>query len=310
MTRRMLPALAGLSVLLSVIWLGLSYRAVHAQVSMNITGLPEKGLHLVGTGDPGFGRLLKSLPGDETTPELDALRPYSVILQNKSLQTVVAYVLRWEYTNLDGKRIHMDLSDGEITRLMDGPTRKVPTEYDENGPALDPHSWVLATPSTVLKTSSGARDRANDPNYQAFLQRIVTRFNQGQDFSVTLDGAFFEDGSFVGPNRSHLFENFSSEVSARQNLVQQIVDAAQAGRSVNEVAREIQASLPDSPPKLTRASDGTIRGDDQYYRHKYASRFLSVYRNAGQESALEWAKNLRFQNVPRLTTQDSKKVEP
>ena len=309
MIRRLLPTVAGISVLFLVIAVVIASRAIHAQVSMIVTGLPDEGLILIGPADAGFNKHLKGLLADETTPELDALRSYSVILRNNSRQTVIAYALRWEYTNTDGKRVHVDLSDGQITRLMNGAIRKTRTEHDKVGPAIEAHSWVVATPATILKTSSGARDRANDSNYQDFLQKLVTRF-QGKDVSVTLDGAFFEDGSFVGPNGSHLFENFGSEVSAQQNLLQHVIEAAQQGRSMDDVAREIQASLPDSPPKPTLAPDGTILLDDQYYRHKYASRFLSVYRNAGQESALGWAKDHLFQNPPKLTNLNSKETKP
>jgi hypothetical protein len=310
MIRRLLPPIAGVSVLFLVIAVAMTSRAVHAQVSMTVTGLPDKGLILIGPADPRFDKLLKGLLGDETTPELDALRPYSVILHNNSSQTVVAYALRWEYTRPTGKRVHVDLSDGQITRLMDGATRKTPTEYDKVGPGIDPHSWAVATPPTVLKTSSGARDRAKDANYQDFLQKLVTRFGQGQDVSITLDGAFFEDGSFVGPNKTHLFENFTTEVLAKQNFVQQVVVAAQQGRSMDDVARELRASLPDSPAKPTLASDGTIRGDEQYYRYEYASRFLSIYRNAGQESALGWAKSHLIQNPPKLRNLNSEETNP
>ncbi len=310
MIRRLLPTIAGVSVLFLVIAVALTNRAVHAQVSMTVTGLPDKGLILIGPADPRFDKLLKGLLANETTPELDALRPYSVILHNDSRQTVVAYALRWEYTNPNGKRVHVDLSDGQITRLMDGVIRKTPTEYDKVGAGIDPRSWVVATPSTVLKTSSGAGDRAKDANYQDFLQKLVTRFSQGQDVSITLDGAFFEDGSFVGPNRSHLFENFTAEVLAKQAFVQQVVVAAQRGQSMDDVAREIQTSLPDSLAKPTLASDGTMRGDEQYYRYKYASRFLLIYHNSGQESALAWAKTHLIQNPPKLRNLNAEEAKP
>jgi hypothetical protein len=291
----------GFTVLLTLILVGWQWRRVNAQETMRIIDLPDSGLKLVQSQDPNFNNLIKASLAGEAVPELDALKPYTVILQNNSSSVLVAYAVRWEYTKPDGRRAHVDYSDGQVGRLLDGAIRKPITPYDEGGAMLYPHSFVVVTPTTTLKTASGARDRASDPNYQALLQKLASRFSQGQDVSATLDGAFFEDGSFVGANNTHFFEKFTSEVRARQNLAQRIVESIGQGRSVRDVAREIQESLPAVPPKLALAPEGTLQGYDDYYKHEYASAFLSVYRNSGQEAALAWAQSNLFRNPPRLS---------
>jgi len=97
------------------------------------------------------------------------------------------------------------------------------------------------------------------------LQRLSSRFNEARDISATIDGAFFENGSFVGADNTRFFKKFTSEVHARQSLAQRIVESGRRGRDVTYVAREIQESLPTVPPKLTLASYGTLQEYEDYY---------------------------------------------
>lgn len=301
-----LRILAGSSILLTILAISWQWHRAYAQEIMRISDLPNYGLTLLSSQDHDFERLLTTVLGNETTPETDSLKPYTVVLRNNSTKTLVAYSLRWEYTNPEGRRIHVDYSDGEITRLLDGATRKPTTEYSKAGPTLEPHSFVIVTPSMALKTNSGSRERASDPAYKNVLQRLNSRFSQGRDISVTVDGAVFEDGTFVGQNATHLFEKFGAELRAEQKLIEEVVLAAQQNRNMGDVVREIQASLPSSPPQLYFAPDGELSGYDEYYRYQYTSRFVSIYRNSGEKSALEWAQSNLFRNTPKLISLGAK----
>jgi hypothetical protein len=275
---------------------------VNARETMRAVGIPDAGLVLIKAGEPQFNELAKHLLGDQFPPELEMLKPYSAVLYNRSDKTVVAYALRWEYTSASGKLVHIDLSDGEVTSLLDGETKKTTGEYEKAGPAVAGRSWIVVTPPTALKTNSGAKERASDSNHQNFLQTLASRFSQATDISITLDGAFFEDGSFVGPNNARLFENFSSELKAKQNLMSYIVMATQEGGSFSDIAQEIQASLPGSPPRLRIEPDGSISGYYEHYNYIYASQFLSTYRNSGEEATLAWAHYHLFRNPPKLAS--------
>jgi len=301
-----LRILAGSSILFIILVVSWQRHRAYAQEIMQIKDLPNYGLTLLSSQDHFFEKLLTSVLGNETTPETDSLKPYTVILRNNSTKILVAYSLRWEYTNPDGRRIHVDYSDGDIARLMDGSARKATTDYYKAGPTLEPNSLVIVTPSIALKTNSGSRERASDPNYKDVLRRLNSRFSQARDISVTVDGAVFEDGTFVGPNATHLFEKFGAELRAEQQLTEQVVLAANQNRSMGDVVREIQASLPNSTPQLYFAPDGTLSGYDEYYRYQYASRFASIYRNSGERSALEWAQSNLLRNAPRLISLGAK----
>jgi hypothetical protein len=304
---RILVGVSVLTVSVAVLW---QRHWVYAEEPMRINDLPKSGLKLLSYRDGHFEKLLKMSLANDSTPELELLKPYTVILQNNSNKILVAYALRWEYTNEKGQRVHIDYSDSQISRLMDGSFRRPTTEFDKSGPTLEPYSWLIIAPSTSLKTSSGARERADDPDYQRLLQKLSKRLGEALDVSVTLDGAIFEDGSFNGPNASHLLEHFVAELRAKQNLTENIVKAVQQGKTLSEVARDIQVSVSGSRPKLSTASDGTINGYNEYYSFLYASKFLTVYRNSGEESALAWAESNRFQYPPKIVNLNELDAKP
>ncbi|HTS06775.1 MAG TPA: hypothetical protein VMP68_14440 [Candidatus Eisenbacteria bacterium] len=106
---------------------------------MRVIDLPEFGLKLIRSQDPSFDMLLRTSLGGEATPELDVLKPYTAILQNNSSNVLVAYSVRWEYTRPDGRLVHVDYSDGQIGRLLDGAVSRPITAYDEGSAMLYPH---------------------------------------------------------------------------------------------------------------------------------------------------------------------------
>ena len=306
MTRK-LPVVAGVAILLVTVVCSWSWRRVRAQGTMRTIGIPEAGLALIGPGDPDFDHLASSVLGGGFDPEFDAQRDYSVILHNQSEKRVVAYAVRWEYTEPDGKRISVAAKSGWIKRLLDGGKRRADAGDDRYGPALLPHAWVIILPYSGYKKIAWSNTPSNwavnkapgDPRYMWYVSHFVSRFSQATDLEAMLDGAFFEDGSFVGPDKSGLFGDFKSELTARQNLVSYILRSAQRGRDLDDVAKEIQASFPSSPP-APRELPGGPPDWSEYHKYFYTKLFLMAYSHGGRDMALRWAQDNLFQQPPEL----------
>src|SRR5918912_2147203 len=71
-------------------------------VAMNVKDLPEHGLILVTSADPSFSELTANLY-QESDNSMEALKPFSVLLKNMGNKTVIAYQLKWELTQPDGR---------------------------------------------------------------------------------------------------------------------------------------------------------------------------------------------------------------
>jgi hypothetical protein len=273
---------------------------VSAQETILAVGISEAGLALVTPMEPGFDSMVKKLVGADCVPELDALRAYSVVLYNHPNQTVVAYYLRWEFTEPNGNRTQIDMTENRITRFLDGGNKKTDAENDGVGPTIAPQSWVVVTPRRVVKTGAGAESRSSNGRYVSHLEQVSSKFAVATNIQVSLDGAFFEDGSFVGPNESHFFEIIKSQVGAKQNLLSYILMSVGHGRTLDDVVNGLQASLPVSRPELRRTPDGSVGGLDDYFRFQYVSEFLGIYKGNGASLALGWAHEGLYQHPPRL----------
>jgi hypothetical protein len=297
MVRRILPTIAGVSVLCLVISVALTSRAVHAQVSMNATGLPDKGLILIGPADPGFEEKAASVLNGRKDFTFETLKPYSVILQNTSQKTVVAYSLRWEYPAPKGQIGIWDRSFGQGSRLLDGGKRKTNGADDKRGPTIGPGEWKLITPKSYIGTESRVTSdaQAADQGYRTYLKSVADRLGGGE-LTVTLDGAFFEDGTFVGPDRAGYFDIFKADVTARHDLMTRVVAAGKTGQGLAQVASEIESAL---PAQKTPLRPGATPADYyEYYKYQYATEFLNVRKQRGDQDALGIAYFHSFEHPP------------
>jgi hypothetical protein len=245
--------------------------------------------------------LAKGLLGEASDPEFEVLRNYAVILSNTTEKTVVAFDVRWEYTDADGRRIPIDARDGRVGWLTGGP------RYAHNklthSPVLPAYSSTIMMPIVGFRKATTTSKRASDPRHLEDLRDSISGLGAGSDIVATLDGAFFADGSFVGPDRSGFFTAFQAELTARQNLAAFILQAVQGGRDMDDVAKEIEATYLSAPPETREApyADGSDGGWGQFYRFWYAQQFLNAYHAGGKEAGLGWARQNFFQHVPQLT---------
>lgn len=297
---RKLPTIAGLALLFVVLLCSWAWRRVGAQRTMRAVTIPDSGLKLVGPEDPQFESLSKTLLHGEAVPEFEVLKPFTVLLVNQSGKALVAYSVRWEYTKPTGERIHADVSDGHIRRLLDGGRKRTDADEDRGAGSVESGSLVIVTPRTSLKSNLGAQARVGRSDYVSGLEKLASRLAAGTDVAATLDGAFFEDGSFVGSDETGFFEAFKSKVDEQQVIGDYVMKSFESGRSLEDLARELENSLPKNRPQLEPKPDGSISGWNEFYRYQFTSDFLSVYRRDGQDSALRWAYHYSFRRPPNL----------
>ena len=215
----------------------------------------------------------------------------------------MAYSLRWEYPAPKGQIGTWDQSIGQGSRLLDGGKRKTNPSDDKRGPTIDPGEWKLITPKSYIgnDTSVEPSALAADQGYRTYLQSIVTRLGGGH-LTVTLDGAFFEDGTFVGPDRIGYFDIFKAQVTARHDLMARVVAANKAGQGLAQVASEIETSLPASRNELRAGA--TPADHYEHYKNLYATEFLNVRKKLGDQGALGLAHFYSFEHPPVLVKKD------
>lgn len=275
---------------------------VHAQSPMIVTGIPEQGLMLIGPTSADFQQMADNVLQGRTDYVFEQLRPYSVILQNTTQKIIVGYALRWEYLGPNGKRIPVDKTIGQVKALRDGLFPKSKSTYGMTA-VIAPGSWRIVTPQSVVGSDTAVTSPAliANPEFVKFMAYKADKLQNAQNLTVSLDGVFFDDGTFVGPDRSAFFEVFQWELEAKQHLLEHILRAVRAGQDPDTVAAQIENSLPKIPPQTTMPTDSNAStAFKNFFTYRYAAEFLRIYRGSGREPALGWAYQNIFHHPPQL----------
>lgn len=291
--------LPGLSFLLLVIFAASNMGGVRAQTPMQIKGIPEKGLVLVGANDPLFPSMVNTILNGRDDLLYNTFQPYSVVLWNKTGKTVVEYCLRWEFTKPDGKRVAWDMSYGDTMGLLDGSTPKAGALIGKLTAIVRPNEWTIVTPKSQLGSMSQVTpsSRASIGAYMASVQNDLGILRSGSDLTISLDGAFFDDGTFVGPDQSGFFDRFKAQVTAKQDVMNQVLDGVAKGQSFESIAQQLKGSVPPADALLQHTAAGDWY---QFFRSQDVSHFVRNREMWGDEKAITLARKQRFEHLPNF----------
>ena len=263
-------------------------------IKIHIKDLPADGLVIIKPSDPSFEvKFARQMEG-RSNNIADRIRPFSVFLENRSEQTVVAYIIQWCFTRRDGTNDCYKEAFAEPRALMEGssisdnaeaPTRKVRPGSAQFISLISPDAAGLfrvpISPDEAERMRQGSM-----PDMDEILERSNLELTKYTDVTVALDGAFFDDGTFVGDDTSGFFGQINSQVQAKRDLLNELAVAApdnsgdKAFAYLEIVANEQAAAI---GPKSTSADHYS------YYRKFYAKQIISSCRVLGTERGLAMA---------------------
>ena len=303
MRKTAILALIIISVIAVAAGLILSRSARAMSVKVHKKDLPEHGLVIIGPADPSFDALLTARLKGKPNEVIDRLKPFSFFVENRSNRTVVAYSLQWCFTKTDGtNECHAD-SLTNPRALMDGDN--LPDEMIEQSGRIKPHSTRFFSPispdgSGSLSVPANPEEveqlkRGVSPDRGKLLQRYELELSKYSDITFTIDGAFFDDGTFVGPDVTGFFGETKAMISARYDVLNEIMrGVSNPGKNKEDVFKEVETMA--NEPEITLNSKSTFDDRYKYYKKRYAAEILRSRRGVGDEKALKLA--LRPMNKP------------
>jgi hypothetical protein len=275
----------------------LSRSARAMSIKVHKKDLPEHGLIIIGPSDPSFDALLAGHLKGEPNEVLDNLKPFSFFVENRSKQTVVAYTLEWCFTKPDGTNDCYRQSVVNPRPLMDGGGDLPEVMVEQSGrikPASSRFFSLIAADGSggfrvpVSPEEAEQFKRGLKPDRWALLQRYGAELSKYSDITFSLDGAFFDDGTFIGPNTTGLFEQTMAQINAKRDLLNEITHSlSKAGKSKDAVFRELEDTT--KQPKVSLDSKSTPEDHYKYHRRFYAAEILRSRGVLGDEKALATA---------------------
>jgi hypothetical protein len=244
--------------------------------------LPKHGLVLVPPSSEAYGPLLSDIerrmanPIDGSPPFPEQLRPRiypedratSAILLNRSSKTIAALHVVWRFETETGRSYRQ--SQGMLS------PQGLLLRFGRQDAHLKLHGYwhtILPGSKRYLGQSGMAGDntdvRPPAPNEEWRGGMIGSTGRGGgnrrellRQVTLALDGVFFLDGEFVGPNADRLFEQTVADAEAHLTVGRIAREGHDQGRRPTEILAEIERATgpaPDRPPMdlVFRNADAT-----------------------------------------------------
>jgi len=282
-------------------------------VQINIKDLPEYGLKLIAPTDPTFDGKLSTLLRNHPNSVAEESKPYSVLLENTGKKTVVGYRLRWDLIKADGTVSMRQAGGVNMGAFMDEARPGLENPSLSSGFAIGPRAMAFVSPAGSLGENdnggmtgyaSGSKDRAaldrlrqsaKDKRYPSLADVVIADIQNCTSMTVSLDGVFFEDGTFVGPDTTEFFVMVEARVNARRDLMQEIAFAVERKRSMDAIFDYIN-EVASSPLPVQKMNQGDLynlfkRSDaEEMLRMKAALSSQKAVGMALQQSRKAWSK--------------------
>jgi hypothetical protein len=281
-------------------------------VQINIKDLPEYDLKLIAPTDPIFDGKLSTLLKNHPNPLAESLRSYSVLLENTGKKTVVGYRLRWDLIKADGTVSMRQAGGVNMGTFMDEARPSLENPSLSSGFAIGPRAiaFVSLAGSSgdndnggIMGYASGSANRAildqlrqgaKDKQYSSLADTITAELQNCTSITVSLDGVFFEDGTFVGPDTTEFFVTVEASVNAKRDLVQEIAFAVEHKRSMDAIFDYIN-EVASSPPPVQKMNKGDI---------------YNLFKKSNAEEMLRMRAAMSSQKAVEMVLQQSRKVWP
>lgn len=297
----MKPILFALTLMaLGVMAVGIYSRGGSAHnmtVRHNINDLPEHGLTIITASDPRFEEEMSAFMGEadgDLDRHLEATRPFCIFLRNTGTQEVVAYKLKWELADSDSRVMTKYSSTLNPAKLMG---EEMPGHV-ESGREIRPNtSRFIAWEPSLTNILHSRRHDQGKPATPATQKRATILAGLGEairrqtesiiSVTVSIDGAFFADGTFVGPDADNTFAEVQGYVESKLDLARIIEDGKREGKSPAAIIRQINSdfnSTDDAP-----GAHPTAQEFKTYFMKSHVSDLLRMRAALGDDSALEQA---------------------
>lgn len=242
--------------------------------------LPDQGIRIVTPFDSSFD-VRASEYFKRTSPE--TLKPLSVFIENSSSKTIVAYLLTWKFAKQDGQIMSNSVGYSEPGVLMGDPVYEGPTI--RHTVPIKPNAVRCFTwDSQILEDDPSSADSQRTSQQMALRQLLLAELDKATDVTVTIEGAVFDDGEFVGSNLV-FFQQIKAVVDAKVDLLSEVEKANQRGKP-DEAFESIKAKSkePDVPISQNFSADEYYRS----YRKTFASEITAMADRHGHDKVAKY----------------------
>lgn len=246
--------------------------------------LQTHGVEVVPSTDANFNSELVRLIGNytEVIPLTEAAKPFGVLIKNNSQKEIVGVSLRWQFVKFNGEiseTSQIETSPGVLLgmkprdKFMLGKTSLI------NRNSLRYFTCFQSVETQILNAFKSNRSKRfnyelSPKQAEELISNVETQklmmFNDVSSVVIIIDGGIFNDGTFIGENKTFLFESVSGMIQARKDFLEKLREVKLAEKSdtdsLNRFLSETESLFTMDQPNLNYRSGE--EAFNQTYKYK------------------------------------------
>jgi hypothetical protein len=240
------------------------------------------GIYLIDPSNPSFAtRIAQLLKGREQT--LSDFPVQSIFLENRSSRSIVGYRITWEGIDRRGDPDATDVSNIILYVLFHGDESERQKAMAGEGRIIRPNSiWFIPVDGIAEPVEDTRVAGIDDSKYRSLLQKMSDQFS---GVTISLDGLFFDDGTFLGVDKTGFFNEVKSQLDARYEILNGVEQSLKSGAKAEDVLKNLEKLASQPMPQL---GERPTRG--QYihsFRVLFAKDVLGMKALYGTEKAIQ-----------------------
>ncbi|HEY0462171.1 MAG TPA: hypothetical protein VGC97_23760 [Pyrinomonadaceae bacterium] len=263
--------------------------------------LQKYGVEVIPSTDFNFdAELMKYMGENEALTQLvNSAKPFAFFIKNNSSKEIVGISLRWKFTDSKGNNTELPQSEANPgvlmgikpldpkmvgkTSLINSKDMKFFTYFkDSVGQKVTFANLRVKNPLIQYQNPFGAESSQSDiSNLDSQKEKILSGY---ADFSVSLDGIFFSDGTFVGDDQNFFFDTLRGDIEARKDILTTLAEAKSSGKANADILDDILVKTANVSANLAELRAVNVTREQVYdlsYKNylKNVSRELTMKRS-------------------------------
>jgi hypothetical protein len=272
----------------------LTRNASQGSIKMHIKDLPQHHLRLISPSDPSFDERLKKEFRGQSNEVIEALKPFSVFLENKGNSTVVGYLIQWCFIKANGSTQCYRKALLNPQAFMGG--EDLAPELSRQSGRIEPHSAIflsLLSPGgggnlsiPISREEAEGLRQGKRPDQGDVLERFRSQAAQSTAITVSIDAAAFDDGTFVGPDTSNFFNQANAVIRAKRDFLSELSGELSGSDKVSDLLhKRVEETAAQEVADLSSKSTPSDYYD--YFKKLSAMEFLQTTKAQGEKKAVE-----------------------
>ena len=284
--------------------------------------LHGRGLTLISSADDQFAALLGDLRRrtEVRNPDGPPLPPqpipdnleFAAILVNHSEKAVAGLAIEWKFEDITGRHYsHRSTNAFGRELLLPFGMRPEQLALYSYWHTILPGSKRLLADMKIFGDNTDVRPARGDEVWRGGVVaggaggRNSTEAGGLRSVVLVMDGAFFADGEFIGPNQVHLWEEIYYEADVKLQAARIAAAGKARGSSTAEIMSDIDrftGPAPDRGGRPPMASRETVDPEDfrRWHRGQLAIWFSPLRQRGGDEAVVNMLVSWSNTPLPKL----------